>query len=86
LTSELIKDEGAGPLLFVEIPGSAADSKTVLMYAHMDKQPPMDGWEEGLGPHEPVVRDGKLYGRGSSDDGYGIFAGITMIKTLQQFN
>jgi acetylornithine deacetylase/succinyl-diaminopimelate desuccinylase-like protein len=50
------------------------------MYGHMDKQPPMDGWSEGLGPHTPVLKEDKLYGRGSSDDGYSIFAGITAIK------
>lgn len=33
---------------------------TILLYGHLDKQPPMHGWEEGLGPHTPVIRDGKV--------------------------
>ena len=37
------------------------------MYGHFDKQPPFDGWLPGLGPYEPVVKDGKLYGRGAAD-------------------
>ena len=37
---------------------------------HLDKQPPLtSAWSEGLSPYTPVVRDGKLYGRGGADDG-----------------
>ena len=27
---------------------------------HLDKQPPLTNWHEGLGPYKPVIRDGKL--------------------------
>ena len=70
------------PVIFMEIDGDA--SSTVLMYGHLDKQPAMVGWEEGLGPWTPVLRGQKLYGRGGADDGYAIFATIAAIKTLQQ--
>jgi acetylornithine deacetylase/succinyl-diaminopimelate desuccinylase-like protein len=78
---EVARLEGRTPLLLVEVDGSAPG--TTLLYGHLDKQPPMHGWSEGLGPWTPVVRDGKLYGRGGADDGYAAFASITAIKALQ---
>lgn len=58
----------------------------VLLYAHMDKQPPMDeGWDEGKGPYIPVIDDlGRLYGRGGADDGYGLFAALTALASIQR--
>ena len=73
--------DGRTPLLFMEIDGDP--SSTVLMYGHLDKQPAMVGWEEGLGPWTPVLRDGKLYGRGGADDGYAIFAAITAVRAVK---
>ena len=57
--------------------------KTVLIYGHLDKQPEMTGWREGLGPWQPVIEDGKLYGRGGADDGYAIFSALSAIAALQ---
>jgi acetylornithine deacetylase/succinyl-diaminopimelate desuccinylase-like protein len=56
----------------------------VLLYGHLDKQPEFTGWLPGLGPWEPVVRDGKLYGRGAADDGYAVFSSLTAIAALKQ--
>lgn len=56
----------------------------VLLYGHMDKQPPFDGWKEGLAPYAPVIREGKLYGRGGADDGYSCFAAILALRALQE--
>ncbi len=47
------------------------------MYGHLDKQPEFSGWSDGLEPWTPVLRDGKLYGRGGADDGYALFASLT---------
>ncbi|HEX7153730.1 MAG TPA: M20 family metallopeptidase [Thermoanaerobaculia bacterium] len=80
LTIEVHELEGRTPLIYMEIEGDA--SSTVLMYGHLDKQPAMVGWEAGLGPWTPVLRDGKLYGRGGADDGYAIFATIASIRAL----
>jgi acetylornithine deacetylase/succinyl-diaminopimelate desuccinylase-like protein len=57
---------------------------TVLMYGHLDKQPEMEGWLEGLSAWTPVIADGKLYGRGGADDGYALFAGLTAIRALRR--
>jgi acetylornithine deacetylase/succinyl-diaminopimelate desuccinylase-like protein len=69
------------PLLLVEIPGDLDD--TILVYGHLDKQPGMEGWGEGLGPWQPVFRDDKLYGRGGADDGYALFAAVAALQALQ---
>jgi acetylornithine deacetylase/succinyl-diaminopimelate desuccinylase-like protein len=82
LTLEIHEIDDRTPVIFMEIEGDP--SSTVLMYGHLDKQPAMVGWEEGLGPWTPVLRDGKLYGRGGADDGYAIFATISSIQALQQ--
>jgi acetylornithine deacetylase/succinyl-diaminopimelate desuccinylase-like protein len=74
--------EGRTPLLWIEIDGQR--DSTVLMYGHLDKQPAMVGWEKGLGPWTPVLRDGKLFGRGGADDGYAVFAAISAVRALQQ--
>ena len=81
LQLDTVRLPGRTPLLFIDVPGDSAD--TVLLYGHLDKQPPMDGWNEGLGPWTPVIRNGRLYGRGAADDGYSAFAAITAIKALR---
>jgi acetylornithine deacetylase/succinyl-diaminopimelate desuccinylase-like protein len=79
---EVLEVEGRTPLIFLEIDGD--DSSTILMYGHLDKQPAMVGWEPGLGPWTPVIRDGKLFGRGGADDGYAIFSTIAAIRAVQE--
>jgi acetylornithine deacetylase/succinyl-diaminopimelate desuccinylase-like protein len=78
---EVVQLPGRTPLLFIEVPGQIDD--TVLLYGHMDKQPEMTGWSEGLGPWTPVLRGDRLYGRGGADDGYSTFASLAALKVLQ---
>src|SRR5687768_9840957 len=82
LTIDVHEIDDRTPVIFMEIEGDAAS--TVLMYGHLDKQPAMVGWEEGLGPWTPVLRDGRLYGRGGADDGYAIFATVAAIRAVQE--
>ncbi len=79
---EVVRIEGRTPLLFIDIPGESDD--VVLLYGHYDKQPEFTGWDEDLNPWEPVIKDGKLYGRGGADDGYAVFGSLTAIRTLQE--
>ena len=81
---EVVDEPGRTPVILLEVEGQGDDS--ILLYGHLDKQPPMVGWEAGLGPWKPVRRDGKLYGRGSADDGYAIFSCVSAVKALQSQN
>ncbi|MGH8224552.1 MAG: M20 family metallopeptidase [Gammaproteobacteria bacterium] len=86
---EIHRLPGRTPLLFMEIPGTipqAIEKPCVLLYGHLDKQPEFDGWREGLEPWKPVIKDGKLYGRGGADDGYAVFGSLTAIRALREQN
>ena len=79
---EVLQDGDRTPLLLLEFPGDIAD--TVLIYGHLDKQPPMVGWRQGLGPWTPYLdTEGRLYGRGAGDDGYAVFAALATVKALK---
>jgi len=78
---EVVRLEGRTPLIFIEIPGTAPG--TILMYGHLDKQPEMLGWDAGKGPWQPLIEDGKLYGRGGADDGYAMFASLAALLALK---
>lgn len=78
---EVMRLPGRTPLIFMEVPGHI--DETVLMYGHLDKQPEMSGWHEDLHPWKPVLKDGRLYGRGAADDGYSAYASLTAINALE---
>ena len=72
-TAELIPSAG-NPLVFAE-KHVADDADTILVYGHYDVMPaePLELWQTP--PFEPVVRDGRIWGRGADDD-----KGQTMIQ------
>jgi acetylornithine deacetylase/succinyl-diaminopimelate desuccinylase-like protein len=82
LSVEVVQLAGRTPVIYMEIAGDSED--TVLLYGHLDKQPEMTGWADGLAPWKPVMRGEKLYGRGGADDGYAAFASLTAIEALQR--
>jgi len=84
MTVEVHELPGRSPVVMIEVPaagGGSADD-TVLLYGHLDKQPEMDGWREGLGPWTPVLDGDRLYGRGGADDGYAAFASLAAIEAV----
>jgi len=85
MKAELVKEKGRTHLVFIEIESQGID-KTVLLYGHYDKQPPLGEWDEGLAPTKPVIKNGLLYGRGASDDGYALFAIVESVKLIQLQN
>ena len=84
LTVEVVRLEKRTPVILMEIPGKGPE--TVLLYGHLDKQPEMTGWREGLSPWTPVREGDRLYGRGAADDGYSSFASLAALRLLREQN
>ena len=81
---QILSPEDRTPVLLVEIEASGPENKeTLLLYGHLDKQPPAQGWDDHKGPWQPVIENNRLYGRGSADDGYAVFAAALAVKALQ---
>jgi acetylornithine deacetylase/succinyl-diaminopimelate desuccinylase-like protein len=59
---------------------------TVLVYGHYDVQPPepLELWHSG--PFEPVIKDGKVYARGSADDKGQFYMHVKAFETLVKTN
>src|SRR5512145_3513078 len=76
---QIMKTAGA-PVVFGERKGKS--HKTLLIYNHYDVQPPepLELWETP--PFEPSLRNGKLYGRGVSDDKGHIVSRLFAIDSL----
>ncbi|WP_108250010.1 M20/M25/M40 family metallo-hydrolase [Planctomonas deserti] len=66
VSMELI-ETGDAVAVFGELKAASADAPTVLIYSHHDvRHAKPEEWVE-TSPFEPVLRDGRLYGRGASD-------------------
>ena len=66
-TAAEVHETGGHPIVYGEWLG-APGKPTILVYGHYDVQPvdPLDQWKNP--PFEPVIKDGRIYARGSSDD------------------
>ncbi|WP_411093685.1 M20/M25/M40 family metallo-hydrolase [Streptomyces sp. 049-1] len=85
LRCDIVQLSGRTPVLVVDVPATAGarTQGTVLLYGHLDKQPPLGNWSDGLGPWRPVLQDDRLYGRGSVDDGYSGYAAFTALEAVR---
>ncbi|MDR1567928.1 MAG: dipeptidase PepV [Streptococcaceae bacterium] len=59
-------------------------AETLGIFAHMDVVPAGSGWESD--PFTPVVKDGKIYARGASDDKGPTTAAYYALKILKDLN
>lgn len=81
-SEDLRVPSGARPNLVVKYPGRSGRSIWVL--SHMDVVPPGTGWESD--PFKPEVRRGRIYGRGTEDNGQAIISSIYALKALRDLN
>jgi len=81
LETEIVRTKGH-PLVYAERLG-AEGAPTLLLYGHHDVQPvdPIDAWKKA--PFEPLVEDGYLLGRGTSDDKGPVYA---FVRALEAFH
>lgn len=63
----------------------AVGKPTVLIYAHYDVQPVKES-EWLIPPFKPQVKDGKIYGRGASDDKSGVVISIWAVEAMLKTN
>jgi len=80
---EIHRLENRTPVLVVTIEATAPGDGTAVLYGHLDKQPPLGNWSEGLAPYEPVRRDDRLFARGVGDDGYSTFAALLAVEAME---
>jgi acetylornithine deacetylase/succinyl-diaminopimelate desuccinylase-like protein len=77
---EIFKTEGH-PIVYGEWLG-APGKPTVLVYGHYDVQPvdPIELWDSP--PFEPVIKDGKIFARGATDDKGQVFMHIKSVEAF----
>lgn len=75
--------EGRTPVLCVTVDATNSTEGTAVLYGHLDKQPPLGDWSEGLDPFTPVRRGDRVYARGIADDGYSTFAALLAIEAME---
>ncbi len=83
---EIRRIEDRTPVLVVTVAATAPGDGTAVLYGHLDKQPPLGDWSEGLAPFEPVRRGDRVYARGIADDGYSTFSALLAIESMEASN
>jgi len=81
---EIHQIKGRTPVLVATIEATAPVDGTCVLYGHLDKQPPLGNWSEGLAPYSPVRIGDRLYARGVADDGYSTFSAILALEAMER--
>jgi acetylornithine deacetylase/succinyl-diaminopimelate desuccinylase-like protein len=82
--AELVETEG-NPVVYAEKIINP-DLPTIVVYGHYDVQPadPYDLWDSP--PFEPVIRNDKIYARGSCDDKGQMYMHVKALQTMVETN
>ncbi len=75
--------EARTPLLVVTVEATSTGTGTAVLYGHLDKQPPLGDWSDGLAPFSPTRVGDRLYARGLADDGYSTFSALLALEALE---
>ncbi len=80
--ARVLPKQGGYPVVYAEQPGRS--SRTLLFYDHYDVQPaePLELWSSP--PFQPTLREGKLYGRGVSDNKGNIAARLAALRAWKE--
>jgi acetylornithine deacetylase/succinyl-diaminopimelate desuccinylase-like protein len=80
LDNARVMETAGHPVVYAEWLGAGPDKRTVLIYGHYDVVPAVmeDGWDTP--PFEPVIKDGKIYARGATDDKGQLFIHIKALE------
>lgn len=70
---------GVRPNLVVRYPGTS--SRNLWVVSHMDVVPPGSGWDSD--PFSPLLKDGRVYGRGAEDNGQAVISSIYALKAVR---
>jgi acetylornithine deacetylase/succinyl-diaminopimelate desuccinylase-like protein len=82
LDNACVMETAGHPVVYAEWLGAGPDKRTVLVYGHYDVVPAVmeDGWDHD--PFAPIVKDGKIYARGATDDKGQLFI---QVKALESY-
>ncbi|WP_214368896.1 dipeptidase [Pseudonocardia sp. H11422] len=78
----IVAAEGGAPAVIARWPAPAGQP-TVLLYAHHDVQPTGGDQHWTSPPFEPTERDGRLYGRGATDDKAGVMTHLAVLRAYR---
>jgi succinyl-diaminopimelate desuccinylase len=73
---------GKRPNLMATVKGKGETDKTIWIVTHTDIVPPgdMSKWETE--PYDPVIKENKIFGRGTEDNGQSLVASLYAVKAL----
>ncbi|QOJ78315.1 M20 family metallopeptidase [Infirmifilum lucidum] len=77
---------GEIPTLIISLPGAPKNKPSLAFVTHYDVVPAKGPWivdGQQMDPYEPVVKDGKVYGRGAADDKSAIAAALAGLIALK---